>query len=177
MLINTIVAGFGGQGVMVMGYALAFAGMMENRYVTYMPAYGAEVRGGTANCTVSISDEEIASPIASEPEYIVVMNTPSLISFENRIQSGGQVFINSSLINIEPNRGDIASLLIPAGDLAKELGNVKATNMVMLGAFVKKIDPVKIKTVINCLPDIFPGGKKKVVELSEIALMKGYEYL
>lgn len=177
MQIETIFAGFGGQGVMVMGYALAFAGMKENQYVTYMPAYGAEVRGGTANCTVSISDEEIASPIASEPEYIVVMNTPSLLSFENRIQSGGQAFINSSLVNIEPNRGDMETLLIPAGDLAKELGNVKATNMVMLGAFVKKIDLVRIKTVINCLPEIFSGGKKKVIELSEKALMKGYEYL
>jgi 2-oxoglutarate ferredoxin oxidoreductase subunit gamma len=177
MLISTIFAGFGGQGVMVMGYALAFAGMRENRYVTYLPAYGAEVRGGTANCTVSISDEEIASPIASEPKFIVVVNTPSLISFENRIQSGGQVFINSSLINVEPNRGDVESFLIPASDIAKELGNVKATNMVMLGAFVKKIDSVKINTVIDCLPEIFPGGKKKVVELSERALMRGYEHL
>ena len=162
---------------MVMGYALAFAGMKENQYVTYLPAYGAEVRGGTANCTVSLSDEEIASPIASEPEYIVVMNTPSLLSFENKLQSGGQVFINSSLVNIEPKRGDIETLLIPASDLAKELGNVKATNMVMLGAFVKKIDLVRINTVINCLPEIFSSGKKKAIEASETALTKGYEYL
>jgi len=177
MMIKTIFAGFGGQGVMMMGYTLAFSGMIENRFVTYLPSYGAEVRGGTANCTVSISDEEIASPIASEPDFIVVMNTPSVINFENRIPSGGQLFINSSLVNAEPRRGDIEVIHVPATDLAKEVGNVKATNMAMLGAFLKKTELVKIQTVIDSLPEIFSGGKKKAIEVSEAALVKGYEYL
>jgi 2-oxoglutarate ferredoxin oxidoreductase subunit gamma len=177
VLVKTIFAGFGGQGVLVMGYTLAFAGMVEDKFVTYLPSYGAEVRGGTANCTVSISDEEIASPIASEPDFIVVMNTPSLINFENRVPSGGQIFVNSSLVNVEPKRGDIEVIYVPATDLAREVGNIKATNMVMLGAFLKKTELVKIKTVIDILPEIFSGGKKKAIDISELALMKGYEYL
>ena len=98
MLVKTIFAGFGGQGVLSMGRNLAQAAMLEERDVTYLPAYGAEVRGGTANCTVAISDEEIASPVASSPEFAVVMNYPSLVRFQNQLESGGLLFVNSSLI-------------------------------------------------------------------------------
>jgi 2-oxoglutarate ferredoxin oxidoreductase subunit gamma len=94
MLIKTIFAGFGGQGVLSMGLSLAQAAMVEGKYVTYLPSYGVEVRGGTANCTVAISDEEIASPVASAPEFVVAMNQPSLIRFQNQVQSGGVLFFN-----------------------------------------------------------------------------------
>jgi 2-oxoglutarate ferredoxin oxidoreductase subunit gamma len=107
MLVKTIVAGFGGQGVLSMGLSLAQAAMLEGRYVTYLPSYGAEVRGGTANCTVAISDEEIASPIASTPEFVIAMNQPSLMRFQNQIQSGGVLFLNSSLAQSETSRHNL----------------------------------------------------------------------
>ena len=178
MQTKTIFAGFGGQGVLLMGYALAYAGMKEDKNVTYLPSYGAEVRGGTANCTVSISDDaEIASPIASEPEYVVVMNVPSLMTFQNRIQTGGLIFLNSSMIHIEPARGDIEVFEIPAIDLAKDSGSVKAANMVMLGAFVKKTGLVSLESLEEAVQDIFPKAKKKAIQSSQKALRKGYDYL
>src|SRR4030042_214486 len=100
MLIKTIFAGFGGQGVLSMGLNLAQAAMLEGKNVTYLPAYGAEVRGGTANCTVAIGDEEIASPVASSPDFVVALNQPSVVRFQNQIQSGGLLFINSSLVEM-----------------------------------------------------------------------------
>ena len=123
MLIKTIFAGFGGQGVLSMGLSLAQAAMVEGKNVTYLPAYGVEVRGGTANCTVAISDEEIASPVASSPEYIVAMNQPSLDRFQNQLASGGLFFINSSLIKVEISRGDIEIVEVPASGIAEELGS------------------------------------------------------
>ncbi len=104
MLVKTIISGFGGQGVLSIGLSLAQAAMLEGKHVTYLPSYGAEVRGGTANCTVAISDEEIASPVASAPEFVVVMNQPSLMRFQNQIQSGGVLFLNSSLVQAEISR-------------------------------------------------------------------------
>ena len=98
MLIKTVFSGFGGQGVIMMGYLLAMAGMYEEKNVTCLPSYGAEVRGGTANCTVVISTEEIASPVASEPEFAVLMNNPALLLYQNQVQSGGTIFLNSSMI-------------------------------------------------------------------------------
>lgn len=132
MLIKTVFAGFGGQGVLSMGLNLAQAAMMEGKNVTYLPSYGAEVRGGTANCTVVISNEEIASPVASAPEFVVAMNKPSLVRFQNQIQSGGVLLINSSLIEAEISRGDIDIVKVPAGEIADKLDSPKSANMVML---------------------------------------------
>src|SRR3989338_6804789 len=112
MLIKTVFAGFGGQGVLSMGLDLAQAAMAEGKNVTYLPSYGAEVRGGTANCTVTISDEEIASPVASSPEFVIAMNQPSMALFEHQLQSGGVFFLNSSIIEAEPSRGDIEILKV-----------------------------------------------------------------
>ena len=113
MQVKSFFAGFGGQGVLLMGYALAYCGMKEGREVTFLPAYGAEVRGGTANCTVAVSDEEIASPVASSPEYIVTMNRPSLARFQNQLQSSGVAFINTSLVEEAPERDDIKTVFLP----------------------------------------------------------------
>src|SRR5512134_1176422 len=107
MLVKTVFAGFGGQGVLSMGLNLAQAAMLEGKYVTYLPSYGVEVRGGTANCTVAVSNEEIASPVASQPDYLVVMNNPSLLTFQTRIAPGGAFFLNSSIITGRPNRSDV----------------------------------------------------------------------
>jgi 2-oxoglutarate ferredoxin oxidoreductase subunit gamma len=173
MLIKTIFAGFGGQGVLSMGLNLAQAAMVEGKSVTYLPSYGAEVRGGTANCTVAVSDEDIASPVASSPEFIVVMNKPSLFKFQNLLESGGVLFINSSLIDAETTRGDIEVIRVPANTIAEELGSPKAANMVMLGAFIKKSNLVSLETVIEELKSVL-GKKKSLIEINTKALKTGY---
>jgi 2-oxoglutarate ferredoxin oxidoreductase subunit gamma len=174
VLIKLLIAGFGGQGVLSMGLNLAEAAMLEGRNVTYLPAYGAEVRGGTANCTVAISDDEIASPVASSPEFIIAMNQPSAVKFQHHIQSGGLFFLNSSLIEAEIVRGDIEVVNVPANRIADELGNPKAANMVMLGAFVRKSGIVELNSVLKALRDTL-GSKKKLIDINEKALRTGFE--
>ncbi len=174
MLIKTVFAGFGGQGVLSMGLNLAQAAMREGKFVTNLPAYGAEVRGGTANCTVSISDEEIASPVASSPTFIVAMNHPSMIKFQNKIQSGGIFFLNSSLIKDPVNRGDIEVISIPVNETAEKMGSPKSANMIMLGAFVKKSNLVHLESLIEGL-NVALKGKKKLITINQKALTLGYE--
>ena len=176
MLVKTVFAGFGGQGVLSMGLNFAQAGMMEGKNVTYLPAYGAEVRGGTANCTVALSDEEIASPVASSPDFVVAMNQPSMIRFQNKVQSGGVLFVNSSLVEAEVSRGDIDVVNIPANKIAEELGNIRTANMVMLGAFIKKTNMVALSSVVAGLMDALKG-KQKLVAINEKALQTGYDIL
>ena len=176
MLIKTIFAGFGGQGVMSMGLNLAQAAMLEGKNVTYLPSYGAEVRGGTANCTVAISDEEIASPVASSPDFIVAMNQPSLVRFQNQIQSGGVLFINSSLIEAEVSRGDIDIVRVPANSIAEELGSPRSANMVMMGAFTKKSNLVSVSSVMEGLKSALKD-KQKLIAINKKALMAGYDLL
>jgi len=176
MLIKSFFAGFGGQGVLSMGYLLAYAGMTEGKEVTYLPAYGAEVRGGTAHCTVAIGDEEIASPVASEPEYVVAMNQPSAKKFQNFICSGGTMFINTSLVSELPQRGDIEIVEVPASRLAEELKNPRGANLVMLGAFVKYTQLVKLSSVEKAVQEAF-SAKKKYLSANLSALKRGYEYL
>lgn len=174
MLIKTIFAGFGGQGVLSMGLNLAQAAMLEGKYITYLPSYGAEMRGGTANCTVAVSDEEIASPVASSPEFIVAMNQPSLIRFQNQIESGGLFFINSSLVEAEISRGDIDIVEVPANSIAEELGSPRSANMVMLGAFTKKSNLVSLSSVIEALKDTLKN-KQKLIAINKKALQAGYD--
>ncbi|MGB4208333.1 MAG: 2-oxoacid:acceptor oxidoreductase family protein, partial [Smithellaceae bacterium] len=123
MPIKAVFSGFGGQGVLMMGYSLAHSAMSKGYHVTFLPSYGAEVRGGTANCTVAIAEEEIASPVASEPDYLVAMNSPSLFTFQNKISSGGTFFLNSSIIKENPKRSDVVVFTIPCVDMAQEMGN------------------------------------------------------
>ena len=174
MLIKTIFAGFGGQGVLLMGRILAQAAMAEDKNVTYFPSYGPEVRGGTANCTVAVSDEEIASPVASSPEFVVVMNQPSLVRFQNQVQSGGILFVNSSLVDSEILRGDIDVIKAPVNEIAEKLRSPKSANMIMLGIFIKKSNLVAISTIIESLKSLL-DNKKKLLATTEKALMAGYE--
>jgi 2-oxoglutarate ferredoxin oxidoreductase subunit gamma len=176
VLIKTIFAGFGGQGVLSMGLNLAQAAMLEGMRVTYLPAYGAEVRGGTANCTVSVSDEEIASPVASSPSYIVAMNQPSMVRFQNQLQSGGIFFLNSTLIKEPVNRGDVEFVNVPANAKAEELGNIKSANMVMLGAFIKKSNLVRLDSLIEGLTATLKG-KQKLIDINKNALTVGYNLI
>ncbi len=174
MLIKTVFAGFGGQGVLSMGLNLAQAALLEGKNVTYLPSYGAEVRGGTANCTVAVSDEEIASPVASSPDFIVAMNQPSMVRFQNQIQSGGVLFINSSLIETEISRGDVEIVRVPANSIAEQLGSPRSANMVMLGAFTKKSNIVSISNVIEGLNSALKK-KQKLIAVNTKALMAGYD--
>ncbi len=176
MLIKTIFAGFGGQGVLSMGLSLAQAAMREDLNVTYLPAYGAEVRGGTANCTVAVSDEEIASPVASAPEFVVAMNQPSMVYFQHQLQSGGVFFLNSSLIDAEATRGDIEIIKLPANTIAEQMGNARSANMIMLGALIKKSNLVKLDTLFEVLKETF-GKKEKLIAINKEALLAGYNLL
>ena len=177
MLIKTIFSGFGGQGVIMMGYLLATAGMYEEKNVTCLPSYGAQVRGGVANCTVVVSDEEIASPVASEPEFAVLMNNPALFQYQNQVQSGGTILLNSSMIESRPIRGDLEIVEVPANDLARKLRDDRVTNMVMLGAFIKKSALVSLDTAARVIKDTFSNRNPGVLKLNKSALQLGYDYL
>jgi len=177
MLIKTIFSGFGGQGVLSMGSALADAAMREGKYVTYLPSYGAEVRGGTANCTVSVSDEEIASPVASEPDFVVAMNQPSFIRFQGLIQAGGLILVNSSMVDISSARGDIEVVEVPISELAEKLGNLKVANMVMLGAFTKVSNIVSFSLFLKNLPTILGGKRASLLKINKEALEQGFNYV
>jgi 2-oxoglutarate ferredoxin oxidoreductase subunit gamma len=177
MMTKTIFAGFGGQGVLMMGYSYAHAAMNEGYEVTYLPSYGAEVRGGTANCTVAVSDDEIASPIASEPDYLVVMNNPSLYTFQNRISLGGVIFLNSSIIETRPTRKDLEICEIPAGKIATELGNPRVQNIVVMGAYIKKTGLISPDAYLKSLKKIVGEKKKSIMDVNRKAFAAGYDLL
>jgi 2-oxoglutarate ferredoxin oxidoreductase subunit gamma len=177
MIVKTIFSGFGGQGVLMMGISLANSAMNKGYHVTYLPAYGAEMRGGTANCTVAVGDEEIASPVASEPDYLVVMNSPSLFSFQNKVSSGGTIFINSSIIDARPNRQDVKAICIPCADMAQELGNSRVANIIMMGAFIKKSEVVPSDIYLKCLETIMGSRKKTLAEINRKAFAVGFDYI
>lgn len=173
-----IIAGFGGQGVMSMGQLLTYAGMLENKAVSWMPSYGPEMRGGTANCTVVISDEEeIGSPVITEPTTAIVMNLPSLEKFEGAVRSGGLLLYNSSLINKEPTRKDIEVYGIPGNDVADKLGNPRIANMVVLGAFIKKTGIVSLDSLLDSLKKVLPERRHNLIPLNEKALREGGKYI
>ena len=177
MLVATIFSGFGGQGVLSMGSTLASAAMLEGKHVTYLPAYGVEVRGGTANCTVVVSDEEIASPVASNPEFVVAMNQPSFARFQSILQAGGLLCANSSIVNTESARSDIEILTIPTSELAEQLGSMKVANMVMLGALVRASGMISMDAMLENLTAILGEGKAKLLKLNREALLCGYNYI
>lgn len=161
----------------MMGYVLAVAGMQEDKHVTFMPAYGAEVRGGTANCTVVVSDQEIASPIASHPDCVVAMNYPSMMKYQNMVRSGGTMFLNSDLISEEPQRNDMKIVRVPANSLAHELGNDRALNMVMLGAMAAYTRVVSTRALAAAVETALEGKNIALIEINQRALQKGSDYL
>ena len=173
---KTVFSGFGGQGVLMMGYVLAVSAMRDGKEVTYLPSYGAEVRGGTANCTVVVSDEEIFSPVASSPDYAVIMNNPSLIKYEGMIKEGGTIILNSSLVDTVPPRDNLEIVQVPANDIARKLGSERTINMIMLGAFVAKTKITSLDSIMNGLTEIVKGKKASVMKLNRKGLDKGAEY-
>ncbi len=171
-----IFAGFGGQGVMLMGQLITYAGMFEDLEVSWLPSYGPEMRGGTANCSVIVSDKAVASPVISfDATTAVVMNLPSMDKFEQEVEKGGKLFVNSSLIERKSEREDIDVYYINANEVANELGNAKAANMVMLGAILEVTKVVTPESVLKALAKIFGTAKAHLIPLNEEALKRGAE--
>jgi 2-oxoglutarate ferredoxin oxidoreductase subunit gamma len=173
MQTEIIFAGFGGQGVLFAGQILAFAGMDAGLSVTWMPSYGPEMRGGTANCTVIISDEEIGSPTVSRPKAVVAMNLPSLDKYEPRVANDGVLIVNSSLVNREVQRSDITSLMIPANELAEAIGNRRLTNMVILGALLEKLPILPLSAIEEALNVHLPERHRRFLKSNIEALNQG----
>lgn len=174
MISRLLFAGSGGQGVLTIGNILGNAAMLEDFHVTFLPEYGAAMRGGTANCTLCISDDEIASPVVSSPDFLLSLNQPSVISFINRLQPGGRMMYNSSIVEEIPVRGDISNFPVPASELAQNFDHGRSTNMIILGAFVRLSNVVKVETLQKSV-DMLMGRKKKVAESVNKALMIGYD--
>ena len=173
MLEQNLFAGFGGQGVLLMGQLLAYAGMLEDKFVSWLPAYGPEMRGGTANCSVNISDEPIGSPVVSKATTVIAMNRPSLEKFEEAVQPGGFLFVNSSIIDIKATRDDIQAFYVPCNEIAEELGNPRLANMVMLGAYIEKTKCVEIEHVLDALLHKLGEKKAHTIPVNREALERG----
>ncbi len=163
-------AGSGGQGTLALGQMIAKAAMEDGKEVTWLPSYGPEMRGGTANCTVVVSDKPISCPLINDADVLVAMNLPSLRKFEGMVNPGGLVLLNSSLIPEKCLRDDVTVLEIPANDLANELGNDKCANMIMLGAILKHCPIVSPETIYHQLEAMFSGRKAKFLPLNKKAL-------
>lgn len=173
MLHEVVVAGFGGQGVMLIGQLLCYAGMMEGKNVSWIPSYGPEMRGGTANCGVVVSDAELGSPVVTEPSALIAMNRPSLERFEADLQPGGLLVYNSSLIQVQPTRADIRVVAVPANEIAADLGNDRVANMVILGAFIAASAAVTPAGVERAMRKNFQGKKADLIPVNLRALEHG----
>ncbi len=170
-----MIAGFGGQGVLLAGKLLAYAGMFEGKHVTWFPSYGAEIRGGTANCTVIISSDEIGSPVVQNPSAMLIFNDASFKKFEKRIKQGGRLFLNTSLVHEPPTRTDITRIEVKANDIAGELGDIRIANMVMLGTLVKMTGIVALESILAALKQVLPARRHSLIPLNESALKRGGE--
>lgn len=177
MLEEIIIAGFGGQGVMSMGQLIAYAGMLEGKEVSWLPSYGPEQRGGTANCAVVVSDVEVGSPVVTSPSTAIVLNNPSFDKFEPRVRPGGLLIINSSMVVRVSSRKDITVLEMPATDMANDLGNTRVANMILLGAFIEHTKIVSYESIIQSLKKVLSSKKYHLLEINEQALKKGASLL
>lgn len=170
-----LIAGFGGQGVLTAGQILAYAGNIEGVNVSWVPAYGPEQRGGTANCSVVLSDQVVACPLVTEPTALIVMNLPSLEKFEKAVQPGGLLVINTSLCDRPVTRTDIRVVRIPATEIAIELGNARFANMVALGALIGAEPMVDSETILQAMLKVLGKDKEKYLPINRKALRRGME--
>ena len=173
---ETIIAGFGGQGVLFIGKVMSYAALENELEVTWFPSYGPEMRGGTANCTVIISDEEIGSPQVLNPRAAIVMNQPSLDKYEDLVIPGGYLIVNSSLVNRPVKRKDITSIEIPANELAEEIGDKRYSNVILLGGLTAAVDFLDIESIEKGLKKSLPGKKETLFKINQVALLKGANY-
>lgn len=171
-----IIAGFGGQGVLVMGQLITYAGMIEDKAVSWFPSYGPEQRGGTCNCSVVVSEGEIGSPLVTVPTAAIVMNGPSFDRFEPKVAPGGLLLYNSSLVHKQSIRDDIRTIGVPANEIADELGNPRVANMVMLGSFLEATGLVKEESVEAALKEVLAERHHHLIPLNMQALERGRAY-
>ncbi len=177
MLMAIMIAGFGGQGVLFAGELLARAGMDSDMYVTWFPSYGPEMRGGTANVTVILSDDEIGSPLVRNPNAALAMNLPSFDKYESLVQENGILVVNSSLINREFLRHDLQGVLLPASDIAEKIAERRLTNMVMLGAFIAKSKILPIEAIHKAMKEKLPEKYRSLLTANMKAIEEGYNYI
>lgn len=169
-----LIAGHGGQGIVVAGSLIANSAVSEGLYVCGMFSYGVEIRGGTANSTIIVSDEKIGSPVVVNPKTALIMNTPSLERFEKDVEKGGLIILNVSECKKKVSRKDVGVIEIPATKIADELGNKKTANMVMVGAYIKNRGTIKIQSAVENVRRVLPKAEIEVVKINERALLKGY---
>ena len=170
---DLIIAGFGGQGVLLIGKMLAYAGMADGKEVSWLPSYGPEMRGGTCNCTVVVADRPVGSPVVERPRVAMVMNLPSLEKYEGMVKPGGLLLVNTSLISRDVQRSDLRVVKVPANEIANRLGNPRAANMVALGAYLGATRAVSLAAVEGLVRETF-AGKAKVIDSNLAALQEGY---
>ena len=173
---NFIIAGFGGQGVLLAGEVLANAFMIGEKNVTWYPCYGAEMRGGTVNCEIVMSDEEVSSVNKSEADFIIVLNQASFDKFESRVRKGGTLIVNTSLAQENKNRDDIDYVFAPVSDMAEQLGNVKMANMLALGLLLKSSGLLSVEILEKALANVLPPHRQKLLPLNKQAMEMGYKY-
>ena len=177
MYYDVIMAGFGGQGILLIGDLLALTAMNEGRHVTWMPSYGVEMRGGVANCTVVISSERIGSPITGSPYAAIVMNRPSILKFAPRVKSGGVLIVNGSFMTAEDvERNDLDALIVPTSEIALDIGDGRLASMVALGAFIEKTRCVSLENTVTALGDVIPPKRHHLLPINEEALRVGSRF-
>jgi len=170
-----IIAGFGGQGVLFGGQVLAYAAMDSGKQVTWIPSYGPEMRGGTANCTVIIADDEIGSPLVKNPPLVIALNLPSFDKYEELLASGGTLIVNQSMVDRGPKRTDINVILVPCNEIAEEIGDKKLMNMVAVGALLTALPELSVKDVEKALEGHLPARHKHLLPKNYEALKRGFE--
>ena len=175
MQTEIIISGFGGQGALFAGQLLAYTGLDNDLHVTWFPSYGPEMRGGTAHCVVIISDDEIGAPIVKNPAAVIVMNIPSLDRYESLVKPGGVLVVNTSLVDRNPEREDIGVVLVPANEIAEELGNTRLANLVLLGALLDRLDVLSIEQVGEGLKIHIPEHRRNLLDSNLEALRRGAE--
>jgi 2-oxoglutarate ferredoxin oxidoreductase subunit gamma len=177
MYSQVLIAGFGGQGVLTCGQVLALAATLEGRHVTWMPSYGPEQRGGTASCVVTISDRRIGSPLVENLSTALVFNNPSLVKFEPQLSEGGLLILNSSMVKTDPVRGDLIVHRVPADEIAGEAGMRRASNIVMLGAYLAAGSVVSLDAALEAILKYLGPTKQHLVEVNRNALAAGWNFI
>ena len=168
-----LIAGFGGQGVLFAGKFLAYKGLVQDKQVSWLPSYGPEMRGGTANCSVVLSDKPVGSPVFNTSSELIALNEPSLSKFEAGVLPGGIVFVNSDVVTDKVSRDDLKAIYVPCSKIAEEVGNPKVGNMVMLGAYVAATNILKPETIEEMITEMFAGAKAKFIPLNIEAFRRG----
>ena len=171
-----LIAGFGGQGILFAGKFLAYKGLLEDLQVSWLPSYGPEMRGGTANCNVILSEEAVGSPIVTDPDVLIVMNRPSLEKYENTVVPGGQIYVDSTLISKKVERSDVQVYYIPATKMANDAGVPTLANMVMMGCVLKNNPELTFDGTAETMQKLVPAKKANLVELNMKALEAGRDY-